>query len=752
MRKRVCAMCCTLALCVSLLACGVKVVDLTDPQASFEPLEAKVETGDDEKFGAMLNINMLENGDFSDGTTNWDTYITSGGSAMYQVLNEAGVLKIVKTGTLDYSVQLYYDGFKLLNGGVYEVSLDIDSTIARRVGARIQLNGGDYYGYFEDDAQVVEGPQHLSWTFTMEQDSDLAPRFCLNLGTPKEGEPLPEHTVTVDNVEIKLIDDSGVIKDEVEDLSRNVNLNQVGFLPESRKTAVVRSREIESEYQILNEKGEVVCKGSLTGPVKAEAADELVYQADFSEFNTPGTYTLKVSNGDESFPFTISNDVYDELLKVSFLFLYKQRCGMEIDEAVAGEVAHPVCHNTPALIYGTNEYIDVSGGWHDAGDYGRYVVPGATTVADLLLTYEDFPKLWEKDDIGIPESGNGIPDILDEARYELDWMLKMQDPATGGVYHKVSCRDFPEFVMPEEETDELVVSPVSLTATADFAAVMAMASSVYEPFDKEFAVKALEVSKKAWDYLEANPKARSFKNPSEILTGEYPDSEDLDERYWAAAELLKITGEQKYRDCCEDAIDKFVSFGFGWSSMGSYANRTYLSLDSSLQNPELVEKITKKIRQKAIEYRDNTIKDGYMCDLGGGINYCWGSNLSVCANARQMLLTAKYAPDIEGLDVAAYDQVSYLLGQNALSYSFLSGFGSLYPIHAHHRPSIATNSVIKGMVIGGPDSAYEDPYAKAVLSGLPAAKSYADNSQSFSTNEVTIYWNSPFIYLLSSIM
>ena len=107
-------------------------------------------------------------------------------------------------------------------------------------------------------------------------------------------------------------------------------------------------------------------------------------------------------------------------------------------------------------------------------------------MADLLIAYDANPELFS-DSIGIPESGNGVPDVLDEVRYELEWMLKMQDSQTGGVHHKVSCENFPGYVMPETETDELIVTPVSTTATADFCASMAMAYEYYQKFDKDFA-------------------------------------------------------------------------------------------------------------------------------------------------------------------------------------------------------------------------------------------------------------------------
>lgn len=529
---------------------------------------------------------------------------------------------------------------------------------------------------------------------------------------------------------------------------REINTNQLGFLPNARKTCVVRSKDIDKKFMLIDESDTVVYTGELTGPFDAQQSCEKVYRGDFSDFTTPGVYTVVVSNGDESFPFEIKDDVYDDLLKDTLLMLTRQRCGMELGEDLMKSAKHPSCHDKEAVIHGTSTYKEVNGGWHDAGDYGRYVSPGAMTVMDLFLAYEDYPKLWNRDDLGIPESGNGIPDILDEAKYELDWMLKMQDSETGGVYHKVTCRSFPGFVLPQFEKDELVLSPISNTATGDFAAIMAKASLVYADIDPSFCHRALEASKKAYLYLENHMESSGFKNPKGIVTGEYGDRVFKDEMYWAAVELLKVTGEQKYRDFVEQTLDKKIYHGLGWADMGTYGNIEYMSLEADKQNPQLLAKMIKKIESNAKTYLNNSKSDGYMCDLGDG--YIWGSNLSVCSFAREMLLAAKNSPYAQEYENAAYDQVSYLLGQNSISYCFITGYGSHSPIHAHHRPSIAGGVVLPGMVVGGPDSGLQDDVAKSKLAGKPAAKCYIDNNESYSTNEVAIYWNSPFLYLLSA--
>ena len=533
-----------------------------------------------------------------------------------------------------------------------------------------------------------------------------------------------------------------------ENMEVNCNTNQVGFLPNARKTVVIRSDNPGSEFFVVDTNKKEVFKGQLSEAVVSQSAGETVYIGDFSELCIPGVYYILAADGSVSYPFIIGEDIYDELLKDSFRMLYTQRCGMELTSELAGDFAHPVCHNTEAVVYGTNQKKDVSGGWHDAGDYGRYVVSGVETVADLFLSYEDFPDIWNgenADAFDIPESGNGIPDILDEAKHELDWLLKMQDEACGGVYHKVTCRDFPGFVMPQEETGELVLAPISTTATADFAAIMAKSSRIYKDIDAAFADKCLKASLKAWDYLEKTQDYTGFHNPGDILTGEYPDGQNQDERFWASVELYSVTKDDKYKVFMEGILEQSVFHGFGWANMGSYGNIEYVRAD--WKNPTYTDKIKMDISIKANQLIDNANRDGYLVSLGN--DFVWGSNMVVSNNARQLLLAEElYNNNV--YEDCAYDQLNYLLGQNSLSYCFVTGYGSLFPNYPHHRTSMATGKVYKGMVIGGPNSALEDPFVQSTLSGVPAAKCYADSDQSYSTNEFTIYWNASFVYLLSS--
>lgn len=708
--------------------------------------------------------NLITNGDFSNGLAGWNSEIAGAAKAALEEKEQSAVIAIENYGEKEEDIQFFYEGFVLQRNGVYEVSFDVDSNVARKADIRVRQNDGNNRNYYDKHFDIKKGVNHFTFKFSMKSKSDDSPRLEFNLGLQKADSELENNVLVFDNISLILLEMREIINEKVNettsekerkeimstmDNGNSINLNQVGFLPNARKTCVVRAEGISDTFTLIDASGKDVYKGTLTGPVDAKYAEEKVYQGDFSDFVTPGKYSVKISNGDVSSSFEIGDEVYKNLLRDALLMLTIQRCGVETTADFAGKAAHPACHNTEAVIYGTDKKKDVTGGWHDAGDYGRYIVAAATTVDDLFLTYEDFPALWSADDLGIPESGNGIPDILDEAKFELDWMLKMQDEVSGGVYHKVTCYQFPGFVMPQAETEELVISPISNTATGDFAAVMAKASVIYKDYYPEFSKQALECAIKAYDYLEQHMDAPGFKNPDDIRTGEYGDGCFEDEMYWAAVELYKCTGNTKYKDYFEASINKSVMHGLGWDAMGTYGNIAYLTMDEKDKNPELVNKIISAIGDEATKYLNNSKSDGYMVALGG--NYCWGSNLAVCAYARQMLLAARYS-NSEEFTKAAYDQVSYLLGQNATGYSFVTGYGTLSPVNPHHRLSYASGSVVPGMVVGGPNSGLQDDFVAKNYKGVPAAKVYADHLDSYSTNEITIYWNSPFIYLLSAVI
>lgn len=681
--------------------------------------------------------NLVSNSTFDSGTSGWDTYQASGGKATLTTENGKLALQIDSVGKLNYSVQCNYDIIPLYKNGVYRVSYEISSTTDRYVEAMIQQNGGTYQAYTWKGLDLTAEPQTVDYEFTMKQDSDVMSKLVFNCGLENE-EDLPAHTIYLDNVKVELVDDSKVDYTSVLPYAPSIMTDQVGYQSDETKTAVFRDVTSETSFSVVNaDSGQVVYTGELSAPTFYSSADENNWTGDFSAVTEAGTYYITCGGLDQSYSFTIGNNVYDSLLDDSVKMLYLQRCGTEVKDSTFG---HAACHDTLATVYHTNEKIDVSGGWHDAGDYGRYVVPGAKSVADLLIAYDANPKLFS-DSIGIPESGNGVPDVLDEVRYELEWMLKMQDSQTGGVHHKVSCENFPGYVMPETETDELIVTPVSTTATADFCASMAMAYEYYQKLDKDFAEKCLNAAKNAWAFLQKNPNF-IFSNPSDITTGDYGDTSDIDERYWAAAQMWRATGEDTYRTALESMS---VQNGMDWMEVGDYGNIAILTMDGVDTNSDLYTRAKTSILKEADQMKGLSQSNPYGVSVS---KYNWGSNMGVATSGMILNLAYQMTEDSTYL-ATSRSNLHYLLGNNAMGECFVTGYGTVSPEHPHHRPSMAKNQAMKGMLVGGVNSGLEDSAAKAYCANSPSAKCYVDHWESYSTNEITIYWNSPLTCLLS---
>ncbi len=679
----------------------------------------------------------------------WGTY-AEGGNFSLENIDGQMVVKITDPGYKMHACQVSYDGFPIFKGAKYQLDFDIYSDIERSFEWRIQINGGDYHKYAgEESEKVTTEPRHITAEFTMYEKSDPSPRFCFNLGDQGDCTGVA-HTIYIDNVVLKIVDSSAAEEVEPPPEANHMAVNQVGYEPSDKKTVFVYSNQDETFDIIDVATDKSVYQGKLADQILCRGAKTYVSEGDFSEFKTPGTYVVRTATYGDSYKFTIEENVYDDALKASILMLYTQRCGCEVGSGLSDEYKdfnHPACHTQIAKIYGTNDTLDVSGGWHDAGDYGRYVVPGAKAVADLFMTYEDTG--YDADDVGIPESGNGVPDLLDEARYELEWMLKMQ-AENGGVYHKVTCANFPATVMPQDETEELLVLPISTTATGDFAAVMAKASSVYKDIDADFAGKCLEAAKKAYAYMEANAAAdvTGFLNPEGVDTGEYPDAANSDEFFWAAIEMYIVTGESSYLEKAKILYDAKMELGLGWIEMGLYGIHDYLLADKSLQtDTEFTEALSKRVLDKVAMDLMIAKREGYYNAMG--MNYPWGSNLTVSNNGILYNLAYKLSGEQEYKDLADY-QVDYIMGMNICGYSFLTGFGENAAAHPHHRPSQFAEHAVPGMVVGGPNGEPADPYALSLLFGEAPAKCYCDNDTAYSINEVAIYWNSPFIYILAA--
>ncbi len=530
-------------------------------------------------------------------------------------------------------------------------------------------------------------------------------------------------------------------------LSDEIHVDQLGYKLLAKKIAVIKGQY--KKFQVVDSKtGVAVLTGDLTGNPKDESSGDTVCYADFSKITVAGKYFISISGLGKSYDFFIDDNVYSKISDAMQKALYYQRCGTALTTQFAGEYSHVDCHKALAKLYSDEtKEIDVSGGWHDAGDYGRYVVPASVTAAGLLLAYEIYPQAFT-DTTRIPESGNKIPDILDEAKYGIQWLLKMQESESGGVYHKVTSRGFPEMTtMPDKDVDDQLVMPISTTATADFAAVTAMASRIYMTIDPAFAQNCLQSSKKAWEWLEKNKDFVDFKNPSDVASGEYGDSSGKDEKAWAAAELFRATGDEKYNEYFVDNY-QVEGFGLGWQNVSGFAAIAYMFSDVSGTDQEKADEIKKAWLAKADMFVSTGQKDGYLVAMHK-MEYNWGSNMNVATHAMHLLIADRLKTD-EKYTQTAEDCTHYLLGRNTLNESYITGFGSKQVNKPHHRPSAGDLALkpVPGFMVGGPDSALEDDIAKSKLSGKSPAECYIDDVNSFSTNEVATYWNSSAIFIL----
>ncbi|MEG0564312.1 glycoside hydrolase family 9 protein, partial [Anaerorhabdus sp.] len=503
-------------------------------------------------------------------------------------------------------------------------------------------------------------------------------------------------------------------------------------------------------FDVVNtESGEIVYTGAIVNGLFNDKTGEKNFYGDFTNVLEPGTYQIRSQIVSTSYPFTISDSVYDSTYKDLIKFLTIQRCGYYLDEAYFGALGHQVCHEHGALLYEDQARggIDVNGGWHDAGDYGRYVKTGTKTVNDLLFAYMTNPTMFT-DDLGIPETGNSVPDILDEARYEIEWLMKMQAD-WGGVYNKAVTPSFPGDIVPENDKQQMYILPAETTTTADFISTMALASIVYKDIDPAFAERCLAVTEKAWANLTGAFEFVELTNPEGFSAGEYRDDKDIDERFFAAIAMWSATNDDKYLDYAKEMLSKDANAtsGTSWRDVGAYGSYLFLINDNAKDHKDFYKQVSENLKYQADTILNIVNVDGYQVSLE---NYSWGSNGFVANNGILLMFAYNVFGD-ENYKQAAVEQVNYLYGKNSLNMSFISGYGQNTPQNMHHRLTKAKNANLVGVLVGGPDNDREDSFTQALGGNTPPAKVYVDEYLSFSSNEVTIYWNGALVNLISQI-
>ena len=558
----------------------------------------------------------------------------------------------------------------------------------------------------------------------------------------------------------------------------HVRVNTVGYAQGRAKVATVvlpagTSSLSDTMAQVVDASGNVAWTCTMTGPMTDPVMNDAVYYfADFSAFDNPGTYTINVpalGSGDNatSAPFLIAPDAMRGPLTTAMTAMYGQRCGTDVTINLGSDTwHHEACHlnDAASLKYLTGEdkpYKSV-GGWHDAGDFGKYVNNGAFAVGMLLAAWEQFTPTLATLALPVPEHGKTadggtgpMPDFLWEVKWELDWMLTAQAASgNGSVPDKLTALAFEAYgTMPQFDGQPRYLSGVGTVMAADFVAVMAQAARLYQDYAPTDAAKYLAAAQQSYTYLQTTTDppfaADDDGNPQSTTTvfgtGHYNEG-DPDNRIWAAAEMWETTGDPGALADFETRAKKatFVA-DFDWANVQNLGLYTYVlsrRADKSSRDPAIVANMTASLMTTA-----GTLAAAAQSNIFGraiGDNYYWGSNGSVARSAMTLAAANALSPDPKYLD-AIQMQNDFLLGRNYYDRSQVTMLGYHPPASPHHGPSTGDgiSDPWPGLVVGGANA------TSRVLKG--SAYNWVDNPNDYEVNEIAINWNAPFIFSTAAL-
>ncbi len=551
-----------------------------------------------------------------------------------------------------------------------------------------------------------------------------------------------------------------------EKLSGDIRLNQIGFYPQAKKVAVVANETATDFYIASPDLRRKYFSGKLSDLKSSTYSPKKTRVADFSGFKVQGMFRVVVPGVGYSHAFDIAEKVHHPIAKASLKGFYFQRFSIPLTEEFAGKwkraagPSHRQIEVHPSAATAerpAGTIISSPRGWIDAGDYNKYIVNSGITTATIFSAYEDFPGYYDTLRLGIPESRNQLPDILDEALWNLRWILTMQDPNDGGVYHKCTNAKFDGMVMPDQATTTRYVVQKGTAAALNFSAVTAQASRILKRFESQLpglADSCLTASLRAWSWAEKNPNVEYNQNKlneaydPDITTGAYGDKTFSDEFMWAAAELSVSTGDAKYLK----SVDLFSDPALPVPSWNQVKALAFYTIAKSKNITDVA--VATEAKNRVIKAADELIKGvedrSYNTVMGGSAkDFVWGSS-AVAANQGILLLHAYRLTKNASYLEKALGNLDYLLGRNATGYSFLTGYGEKTPMHIHHRPSEADGVIepVPGLLAGGPNPGMQD---KCTYQSSIPDEAYVDDVCSYASNEIAINWNAPLVYLAGAV-
>ncbi|MDP4175242.1 MAG: glycoside hydrolase family 9 protein [Bacteroidota bacterium] len=518
-----------------------------------------------------------------------------------------------------------------------------------------------------------------------------------------------------------------------------IRVNQAGFLPWEIKTAIVLSnKNLDGKsFTLIDASSKIkVFSGQLQKSQQSGIDNfKFAYQINFSGIKKSGEYFLSVE-GKRSFDFQIGSNIYNAVVDSLMLFFKVQRCGY------TDPMEHPVCHPDDAsrVISGNKVEmgkVDVTGGWHDAGDYVKFLNTAAITTYTLLFAYDFDPVRF-----GFDNNKNGVPDILEEAKVGLDWLIRLNYSKNKLITQVQDMRDHDQGWR-RPEADQLANDRPAFTGMGKnligiYTATMAIAARIWK--DKlhynEFSDKCLSLAKELFLIRYNVPDLD--KSPS----GMYQDSKYFGKLALGAIELYNTT---KYKDYLTEASELArkagSDFWWSWGDINSFAHYRLASID-----PKFKEYIAANLKQ----FNDNKNKDLFGCAVQDG----WGSNNAVLGAALQAILYRRLTSE-NTFDSLAVFQRDYILGRNQWGVSFIQGIGSFYPRNFHSQVAYFNNGRLPGAVASGAVTAKKFADFKIKLSQTDRLKQfqtsrlvYHDDRNDFLTNEPTITTNATALFVM----
>lgn len=751
----------------------------------------------------------------------WHVCESDPGKMDFEIDNGVYQITIVNPGGASqggedrWDCQFRHRGLKIVSGHQYKVSYEITASNSGKYYTKIgnldgdleiwhnmSTNEGDFGNNWDPMPINANETKKVELTFTASQSLEVA-EWAFHLGGDGQYTPggcFPAGTViTFDNM--SLVDLTGDENDypESEEWQRaEILTNQVGYFTDrAKKATFLCTNEKGVDFEVKDSSGKKVYSGKSTYFGYDKDSDDTVHIIDFSDFDESGTFYIEADNGAVSREFTIGgSSVYSSMLYDALNYFYQNRSGIAIESqyitsgdanALARAAGHPsdMAEIQQTWGYsGSSGTIDVTGGWYDAGDHGKYVVNGGFSLWMMQNQFET-AKRYGYDDVyadgtmNIPENNNGTPDLLDEARWQMEWMFKMivnNGEYEGMVYHKAHDEKWTALgIAPADDEMKRIVKPPSTAATLNLAACAAQAARLWKGIDDDFADECLDAAEKCYAAAKKHPAMYAPLDES-IGGGAYGDDDVTDEFYWAACELYITTGNSSYYDDAKKSdffleLPTTLNGGESIDTVGSFdwGHTASLGTLSIALNPNAVDKDDFKTAGENIiaasnHYIELENNQGYGLPYGQSVlgyndsdeGYIWGSNSFVTDNSVIMAYAYLLSEDDSHID-GVISGLDYILGRNAVDYSYVTGYGSHAIENPHHRYwAYEVDQTFPkapcGVLSGGPNSGMQDPWVKG--SGwkkgeVAPQKCYMDSIEAWSVNECTINWNASLAWVLS---